>query len=157
MRKLSGGVAERVGPFRPDAPGLTELAAGGVVYDRATGDVLILHVKEEDRWGFPKGHVEAGESVLAAARREIEEETTLSGLEFEHEVAEVHYRFFVPSQSVNVFKTVVYWKVRSASRDVRLEAGFDRFLWGSPRDLLGILTYETDRTVIHRFLDDALG
>ena len=146
-------MAESVEPFRPDAPGSTELAAGGVVYDAGTGDVLILHVRGEDRWGFPKGHVEPGEPVLAAARREIAEETALDALEFEREIAEVHYRFFVPSRGINVFKTVIYWKVRSGSRHVRLEAGFDRYLWADPRELKGVLTYETDRSVIERFLE----
>ena len=33
-------------------------------------------------WDFPKGEVEPGEDPLAAARREVEEETSLASLEF---------------------------------------------------------------------------
>ena len=33
-------------------------------------------------WDFPKGLVEKGEKPLEAAKREVEEETTLSGLDF---------------------------------------------------------------------------
>jgi bis(5'-nucleosidyl)-tetraphosphatase len=34
-------------------------------------------------WDFPKGMVEAGEDPLAAARREVREETLIEDLEFE--------------------------------------------------------------------------
>jgi 8-oxo-dGTP pyrophosphatase MutT (NUDIX family) len=34
-----------------------------------------LLLRHRDRWDLPKGHVEAGESTLAAAVRETEEET----------------------------------------------------------------------------------
>ena len=147
-------MTERAETYRPAAPSVAEIAAGGVVYDGATNELLILHVRDQDRWGFPKGHVEPGESIAAAARREITEETGLTQLEFDHELTEAHYRFFDPRRGLNVFKTVVYWKVRSGSRAVRLEAIFDRYLWGPVADILGTVTYDTDRAVIERFAAD---
>lgn len=59
------------------------LAAGGVVV-RAEGERLKVALVREaglDRVILPKGGVEAGEDVLAAARREIEEEAGLAELE----------------------------------------------------------------------------
>lgn len=47
-------------------------AAGGVVRN-ASGDVLMIF--RRNHWDLPKGKVEAGESVEAAALREVEEET----------------------------------------------------------------------------------
>jgi 8-oxo-dGTP pyrophosphatase MutT (NUDIX family) len=51
--------------------------AGGVVF-RGAGDTLAyLVVQARDnpaQWVFPKGHIEAGETVEAAARREVREE-----------------------------------------------------------------------------------
>ncbi len=41
---------------------------------------LLLRVY--DYWDFPKGEIGAGEEPLAAAVREVEEETTLAGLRF---------------------------------------------------------------------------
>lgn len=53
--------------------------AGGIVLgDRGT----VAMVRRSDAWLFPKGHVDAGEDDEAAARREIQEETGLSDLEF---------------------------------------------------------------------------
>jgi 8-oxo-dGTP pyrophosphatase MutT (NUDIX family) len=49
-----------------------EVAAGGLV--RRDGLVLLI-LDAYGRWTFPKGHVEAGESLEETARREVREET----------------------------------------------------------------------------------
>ena len=56
------------------------LAAGMVVLRRFDGDWRWLMLRAYRNWDFPKGEVEPGEHPLAAARREVEEETGLSGL-----------------------------------------------------------------------------
>ena len=46
----------------------------------ARGEVVLVQNGSEAFWGFPKGHVDAGEDALSAARREIAEETGLDNL-----------------------------------------------------------------------------
>lgn len=53
-------------------------AAGGVVLN-AAGNVLVVN-QRGNSWSLPKGHIEAGEDRLAAARREIEEESGITEL-----------------------------------------------------------------------------
>ncbi|OGG50668.1 hypothetical protein A2763_03625 [Candidatus Kaiserbacteria bacterium RIFCSPHIGHO2_01_FULL_54_36] len=53
-------------------------AAGGIVLN-TRGEVALVQSGHDDFWGFPKGHIDEGENALAAARREIAEET---GLEY---------------------------------------------------------------------------
>lgn len=51
-------------------------AAGGVVWRHQSGglEVALVHRPKYDDWSLPKGKLEAGESALAAAVREIREE-----------------------------------------------------------------------------------
>jgi 8-oxo-dGTP pyrophosphatase MutT (NUDIX family) len=59
-----------------------ERSAGFVVYRVRTGrrEYLLVRDAKHGNWGFPKGHIEPGESELAAARREAREEAGLRGL-----------------------------------------------------------------------------
>jgi bis(5'-nucleosidyl)-tetraphosphatase len=57
-------------------------AAGAVVVRRVDGEPRYLLLRVYNYWDFPKGGVAAGEEPLAAARREVEEETTLADLRF---------------------------------------------------------------------------
>lgn len=56
------------------------LAAGMVVFRRFDGEWRCLMLRAYRNWDFPKGEVEPGEDPLAAARREVSEETTLAGM-----------------------------------------------------------------------------
>lgn len=58
------------------------LSAGVVVVRRSATGWLFLMLRAYRNWDFPKGGVEAGEEPLAAARREVREETLIEDLEF---------------------------------------------------------------------------
>jgi 8-oxo-dGTP pyrophosphatase MutT (NUDIX family) len=145
-------VTSRSAPYVAGAPTVAELASGAVVVARGDGRVLLLHDPTEDRWCFPKGHVEPGESLLAAARREVVEETGIDDLAWYGEVAEVHYRFFQPATARNVLKTAVYFLASAGRSGVRLEATFDRGSWERPGAALRTITYPLDRLVLVRAL-----
>jgi 8-oxo-dGTP pyrophosphatase MutT (NUDIX family) len=59
------------------------LSAGVVVLRRTTAQWLFLMLRAYRNWDFPKGVVEPGEDPLAAARREVREETLIGDLEFD--------------------------------------------------------------------------
>jgi 8-oxo-dGTP pyrophosphatase MutT (NUDIX family) len=56
--------------------------AGGIVYDPVKRAVLLVQRKDNLRIGTPKGHCEAGETLLAAAKREIAEETGVADMKY---------------------------------------------------------------------------
>jgi len=61
-----------------------ETSAGAIIYTVKNGGILFLLVysAKNSQWGFPKGHIEKGETEIQAAKREIFEETGISELEF---------------------------------------------------------------------------
>lgn len=58
---------------------LYETSSGAVVYRRINDNIryLLIKNKRSANWGFPKGHLEKGETRADAARREVLEETGL--------------------------------------------------------------------------------
>ncbi|MHB8351915.1 MAG: NUDIX domain-containing protein [Thermoplasmata archaeon] len=127
---------------------VAELASGAVIFSEQRSRVLLLHEAAEDRWGFPKGHVETGESLRAAAKREINEETGLDRIELGAEIGTVMYRFFDPAASRNVLKIVVYFLGISRQRAVTTESIFDRWGWESPGRARDRLRFATDRHML---------
>ena len=75
---------------------MPKTSAGWILYRRRGGalEVLLVHPggpfwakRDDGAWSIPKGEVEPGEEPLAAARRELEEETGVRALEPELELA----------------------------------------------------------------------
>jgi len=58
------------------------LSAGVVVVRQAPVGWLFLMLRAYRNWDFPKGEVDSGEEPLAAARREVREETLIDDLRF---------------------------------------------------------------------------
>ena len=59
------------------APGPRQLVGAGVACLNTSGEVLLVRRGDNGHWDVPGGRVEPGESVEAAARRELLEETGL--------------------------------------------------------------------------------
>ncbi|MCI4331421.1 MAG: NUDIX domain-containing protein [Thermoplasmata archaeon] len=141
-------MSSRSVPFRPDRPVVAELAAGAVLRSAVEPNILLLHEPSEDRWCFPKGHVEPGESLETAARREVHEETGIREFSLERELREVRYRFFRSKSGVNVMKTVVYFLGRTSEREVQLESIFDRAEWVTVAEAMARVRFPADREVL---------
>jgi 8-oxo-dGTP pyrophosphatase MutT (NUDIX family) len=63
-------------------PRVTRLSAGVVVVRDVGDGWRYLLLRAYNHWDFPKGMVEAGEEPLAAAIREVREETLIEDLDF---------------------------------------------------------------------------
>lgn len=133
-------------PPRKDRETISVVSAGGVIFD-ARGRVLLLRRAGEGTWCFPKGHVEKGESLQAAAAREIKEECGLD-VELGRRVAEIGYTFYSRSQDVNQDKRVVYFLATPIGGVVTLEDRFDAWRWAWPARAIGTLPYPNDKTVL---------
>jgi 8-oxo-dGTP pyrophosphatase MutT (NUDIX family) len=135
-------------PYRADRPSVPELAAGAVVVEPKQRRYLLLHEPAEDRWCFPKGHVEPGETLLETARREVAEESGLDALDIREELGEVAYRFYQPARDRNVFKTSVYFLAFTTQTETTLESTFDEARWSLAPEAERLLKFETDRRML---------
>lgn len=84
-------------------------AVGAIVVCRAEGRLLFCLIQnEEGHWGFPKGHLDDGESDIDTVRRELAEETgiTEARLDTSHTYTE-EYQFERKGKQYN--KTVDYF------------------------------------------------
>jgi 8-oxo-dGTP pyrophosphatase MutT (NUDIX family) len=98
---------------------MREHSAGGVVV-RRTGDGLVLAAiqpqgRPEGHWVLPKGLVEPGEAPLAAAVREVHEETGLRA-EALHKLPATRYIYRRGSE--RVFKLVEWWLMRPLDGEI---------------------------------------
>ncbi len=92
------------------------LSAGVVVVRLLAGEYCYLLLRAYRYWDFPKGEVEPGEDLLAAAIREVAEETTLDDLVFRW--GEVFYE----TAPYRGGKTVRYYLAEARTGEVRLPA-----------------------------------
>jgi 8-oxo-dGTP pyrophosphatase MutT (NUDIX family) len=90
------------------------LSAGVVVVSLAQRKLKYLLLRAYRNWDFPKGLVEAGEEPIAAALREVREETTLDDLSFDWG------RAFMDTGPYNKGKISRYYIARSKETHVRL-------------------------------------
>ncbi|HYK92635.1 MAG TPA: NUDIX domain-containing protein [Thermoplasmata archaeon] len=138
----------KTGPYLPGRISVSESAAGAVLLHSATGRTLLLHHVGEDRWCFPKGHVERGETLLEAARREVQEETGIGPVRFGPQVHSVRYCFHDPRRFVNVFKSTAYFLAWTDRDPPQLEEIFDRAEWVTLEEARERVPFDTDRAVI---------
>ncbi|HEX6587670.1 MAG TPA: NUDIX domain-containing protein [Longimicrobiales bacterium] len=126
-----------------------EESAGGVVVRKSAAGPLFLLIRDPyHNWGLPKGHIEAGESAEAAARREVAEETGLTGLELLGDVATIDWYF--QDRRDRVHKFCRFFLFGSASAETRPERreGISECVWLPFDDALERITYDNAREVL---------
>ncbi|KAJ2251394.1 hypothetical protein GGI13_003865 [Coemansia sp. RSA 455] len=124
-------------------------SAGAVVFDEANGQVLTVIDRRKTKPDiyFPKGRIEAGETMEEAARREVEEETgvvcrlwpKMMGMEVR--------------ESPAIGKTkVIYWYTASfiSTSPQRLE-DHEQFTtnWVNIDEAPNVLSYEQDKQLLN--------
>jgi 8-oxo-dGTP diphosphatase len=122
------------------------LAAGAVLWRPGTHgvEIALVHRPKYDDWSFPKGKLDAGETMPFTAVREIAEETGQTA-RLGPLLGDVRYS--VPEGG----KLVRYWAAEARGGDFAPGDETDALRWVDGTDAVGLLSYPHDVDILERF------
>ncbi len=134
-----------------------EHSAGAIVFRPEIKQILylILHY-EEGHWGYPKGHIEKGETIEETVRREIREETGIADIDVISGFKELTKYFFV-FEGQRIFKTVVFLLARTHTKKVELSFEHIGYEWLPYPEALQRITFKDEKTLLEKakkFIED---
>lgn len=128
-----------------------EVSAGGIVFRRFGAEARFLLIKDSyRRWGFPKGHIEDGESPAEAAQRETGEETGLAALVLHGPIRIIDWHFRFRGRAIHKF--CHFFLFESAEGEVvpQVDEGITDHQWLPLEEALARLSYDNARGVLRR-------
>ena len=132
-----------------------EKSAGCVVFLEKSSKrfYLLLHKEASDHykesWSFPKGLVEKGEEDKDAARRETQEETGITDLEFFTEFREkVHYVY--KKEGAFVSKDVIYFLTKTQQSQATVSEEHSGYEWLPYEKAIDRLTQKSDKEILEK-------
>ncbi len=109
--------------------------------------IAIVHRPRYDDWSLPKGKLDPGESMAAAAVRELQEETGVRA-RLGPWLRDVRYAV------ADGRKFVRFWSAEAlTASDFTPNHEVDELRWVSPDAATDLLTYDHDRDVLARFVE----
>ncbi len=129
---------------------LFERSCGAVVFcGEENKKVLLIKNKRSSHWGFPKGHIEKGETQEQTAIRETKEETGLD--------VEIIDGFSSKSEYTiqgKVEKAVIIYLAKAKNTDVKIQVEeIDEYTWADFDDALTMLKFDNDKAILSKAMD----
>ena len=129
-----------------------EVSAGGIVFRREDGEQprYLLIRDSYDNWGFPKGHLEDGESPAEAALRETVEETGLNHLTLQGPIRVIDWHFRFRGRHIHKYCHFFLFESAGGDANPQVEEGITACRWESLDQALEALSYDNARGVLKR-------
>ena len=126
-----------------------ETSAGGVVVHRAADALRYLLIRDSyENWGFPKGHVEAGETVESAAQREVIEETGLREVVVRAPLQAIEWQFQFRGERVHKTCHFFLMETRDPATVPQHFEGISACRWTSFEEAEYLVAYDNARAVL---------
>ena len=126
-----------------------ERSCGAVVFTRTGGEIRYVIIESiEGIFGFPKGHMEAGETEDQTALREIREETGLQVRLLDG--FRVMEEYPLPRKKDTLKQVVFFLAEYEDQAPVRQEAEVSAIRLLAFEEALGCMQYENTRSVLRR-------
>ena len=130
-------------------------SAGGIVLNQK-GEVLVVN-QNHNSWSLPKGHLDAGESPLEAAYREIEEESGVTKLELVRELG-TYERYKIGlagSEDPSELKVMTFFLFRTTQKRLSpIDPENPEARWVKKEEVAGLLTHPKDREFFLKMAKD---
>jgi 8-oxo-dGTP pyrophosphatase MutT (NUDIX family) len=135
-----------------------EYCAGAIIFKREGAEDLRYFLlrypvgpgsPQKEYWGFVKGHVEAGESLLETTVREVREETGLKDLKFIDGFKEKESYFFTKDKE-KICKTVTFLLAETQTKDIVLSAEHLDSIWLPYQEALTLLTFKNAKDLLKK-------
>ena len=129
-----------------------EVSAGGVVFLRLPdGSARFLLIRDPyGHWGFPKGHLEPGETPAEAALRETLEETGLEQAEVVGPIRIIDWHFRFRGRAIHKYCHFFLLESSHGECVPQLDEGITDFRWLALDESLATLSYDNARGVLKR-------
>lgn len=135
-----------------------ETSAGGVVF-RCTpdGPRYLLILDAYGNWGFPKGHIDEGESPDVAARREIREEAGLGPLILRAPLGMIDWYFRHDKRLVHKYCHYYLFESKDGEPIPQAEEGIAECRWLDEVTAIATVSYDNARIVLRTAVQLAPG
>ena len=129
-----------------------KVSAGGIVFRRVPeAQPRYLLIKDSyDNWGFPKGHLENGESPAEAAMRETAEETGLSRLVLQGPIRVIDWHFRFRGRHIHKYCHFFLFESAEGEPCPQVDEGITACQWRTLEEALDVLSYDNARGVLKR-------
>ncbi len=128
-----------------------ETSCGCVIFDKKThSKVLIVYEKNRNFWGFPKGHIEEGETEQQTALREVKEEV---GIDVKILDDQCRYKTNDIIKDKQIDKTSIFYigePLEENEKVVNQEAEIEDSKWVPVEEAVDIITFDDMKEILKK-------
>lgn len=128
-------------------------SAGGIVVN-GNGQVVVVNQKGTS-WSLPKGHIEPGEDALAAARREIYEESGISKLKLIKELGSYQRYKIGANGDDDAAELKIIFMFLFTTNEIELrpvDPDNPEAVWVDKEQVAALLTHPKDKEFFNQFV-----